>query len=250
MKYSIGITTYKYRFDKWFKPLLNQIKEFRPDIEVLVAINGENNEPFDEEFRSNILKFISEKPNTFVTIYPNFRGLCKMWNNLMINATHHNMLFLNDDITIQSSTFFDELEKVIDQGFNFFKINGSWSHSFLDRRVVNQIGWFDERFLSMGEEDGDFEWRLGKQMGGAQVPTIPLPAIENHVDHENCLVGMEKVNNKYAKFNLDFAFTKKYRIDSEEGENFGIMNRAVVCDSPTPPLHTTESFYWENRGSL
>ena len=249
MKYSIGITTYKYRFEKWFRPLLNQIKEFRPDIEVLVSINGENNETFNEEFRSNILKFVSEMPNTFITMYPNFRGLCKMWNNLMINSTHHNMLFLNDDITIQSSTFFDELEKIIDQGFNLFKINGSWSHAFLDRRVVDQVGWFDERFLSMGEEDGDFEWRLGKLLGGQSIHSVSLPYIINHVDRDNCLVGMNKTNHKYSQFNLDFAFGTKYKVDPA-GENYGIMNRSVICESPTPPLHTTESFYWDNKDKL
>jgi hypothetical protein len=250
VKYSIGITTYKYRFEKWLKPLLNQIKEFRPDIEVLVSVNGENNEEFDEEYRRNILEFVSSKRNTFLTMYPTFRGLCKMWNNLLIDSSNHHVLLLNDDITITSDKFFDSLEGLIDQGNNLFKINGSWSHAFLDRRIIDRIGWFDERYLGIGEEDGDFEWRLGKITEGQQVPTFFLPAVENHVDHENCLVGMKKVNNKYAKFNFDFAFTKKYRIDSEEGENYGIMNRTVVCDSVTPPLHTTESFYWQNRDEL
>ena len=66
----------------------------------------------------------------------------------------------------------------------------------------------------------------------------------------NCLVGMHKTNKKYSQFNLDFAFSEKYRIDKKNGEDYGIMNRTVVCDSPTPPLHTTESFYWENRDKL
>ena len=250
MKYSIGITTYKHRFEKWFKPLLDQIKELRPDIEVLIAVNGENKQDFDESFRKGFLEYTALKRNTYVTMYPTFRGLSKLWNNLLINSSNHHVLLLNDDVTVTSSQFFDNLEHILEQGNNLFKINNSWSHAILDRRVVDQMGWFDERFLSIGEEDGDFEWRLGKLTGGKTVLSASLPNIINHVDHENCLVGMEKVNSKYSKFNFDFSFTKKYRIDYEDGENYGIMNRSVVCDSPTPPLHTTESFYWENRDKL
>ena len=171
-----------------------------------------------------------------------------MWNNLMINASNHKVLLLNDDITIRSARFFDELEKVVEMDSGFFKINRSWSHSLLDRRMVDKIGWFDERFLSIGEEDGDFEWRVGK--AGGRVFDVSLPDIENHVDHENCLVGMDKVNAKYSKFNFDFAFSQKYSIDKENGEMYGIMGRQVVCDLPTPPQHAVESFYWNNRERL
>tara|TARA_R110000824_G_scaffold398202_1_gene601999 strand:+ start:1536 stop:2285 length:750 start_codon:yes stop_codon:yes gene_type:complete len=249
MTYSIGITTYKYRFDKWFKPLVSAIKRFRPDIEIMVAINGENNEPFDEDFRRSVLQFVATQPNTYVTLYPTYRGLCKLWNNLLINSSNHKMLVLNDDLTIHSDSFFDELEKIIHDGVDIFKINSSWSHYVVDRRSVDKIGWFDERFLSIGEEDGDFEWRLGSYTGGGVVPSVGLAGIDNHVDHENCLVGMSKTNKKYSQFNLDFAFGTKYRVDPN-GENYGIMNRSVICESPTPPMHQTESFYWENLDKL
>lgn len=248
--YSIGITTYKYRFEKWLKPLVDSIKKYRPNIEILIAVNGENNEVFDEEYRKSILEYTATKKNTFLTIYPTYRGLCKLWNNLLINSSNHKVLLLNDDISIIDINFFDELERVIDSGIELFKINSSWSHAFLDRRLVNEIGWFDERYLSIGEEDGDFEWRLGKATGGVNVPIVYLPSIINHVDHSNCLLGMKIANSKYSKFNLDFAFNQKYQVDNQNGENYGVMNRNLVCKSPTPPLHVTESFYWNNKDKL
>jgi glycosyltransferase involved in cell wall biosynthesis len=248
MKYSIGITTYKYRFEKWFKPLLNQIKKFRPDIEVLVCVNGENTEDQDEEFRKEFFEYISTKRNTFVTMYPTFRGLPKMWNNLLINSSNHHVLLLNDDITITDEEFFRALESVMSER-QLFKINGSWSHAFFDRRLVNDIGWFDERYLGIGEEDGDFEWRLGLKTGGKSVISTALPGVVNHVDGEDCLKGMRITNGKYSEFNLDFAFKIKYE-ESVSGRNYGIMNRYLVCKSPTPPLHTAEAFYWENKHKL
>lgn len=42
MNYTIGITTYEKRFDKYLKPLILSIKEHRPDIEIILTINGEN----------------------------------------------------------------------------------------------------------------------------------------------------------------------------------------------------------------
>lgn len=250
MQYSIAITTYKYRFTKWLKPLIETIKSFRPEVELLIAINGENNEPFDESYRKEVLQFASQQKNTFVTMYPNFRGLSKLWNNLLINSSNHKVLLLNDDISITDPIFFEYLENLINQNANFFKINGSWSHAFLDRRVVNEVGWFDERLLSIGEEDGDFEWRFGSLTDGKNVPSVYLPGIVNHVDHSDCLVGMKKVNNKYSKFNLDFMFNEKYKIDDSLGKNYGIMNRKVVCINPAPNQHPSEFFYWNNMKTL
>ena len=64
MKYTIGITTFEYRFEKYFKPLLNQIKKHLPDVEVIVYINGQYGKDFNNDYRKNILNFISNhKPS-------------------------------------------------------------------------------------------------------------------------------------------------------------------------------------------
>lgn len=249
MKYSIGITTYKYRFKKWFMPLLDQIKKYRPDIEVLVSVNGETTEEYDEEFRREFLEYVSTKSNTFVTMYPTFRGLTKMWNNLLIDSSNHVVLLLNDDISITDESFFPSLEKAMPQSPGIFKVNGSWSHAIFDRRIVDELGWFDERYLGIGEEDGDFEWRVGDRTEGVIIANVSLPGIVNHVDGEGCLEGMKKVNGKYSQFNLDFAFQTKYE-ESPDGKNYGIMGRSLVCKSPTPPMHRTERFYWDNKDLL
>jgi len=246
MSYSIGITTYQYRFDQWLKPLVKKIKEFRPDVEIHITVNGEYNKKFDEEYRKNILAFASECSNTFVVMYPNFRSLSKLWNNLLINSTNHKVLLLNDDIIINDRSFFDYLEQV---PYNMFKINKSWSHIMLDREVVDSVGWFDERLLGIGEEDGDFEWRYGNKTLGDTIPLVVLPGIINRVDHNNCLRGINIINGKYSKFNFDFTYNTKYE-ESPTGRSYGIQDRRLVSKSPTPRLHSAEKFYWENRDNL
>jgi hypothetical protein len=248
--YSVGIVTFEHRFERFFKPLINKIKELRPNIEIVVAVNGEYKCSFNQKYRKEILNFISEHDNVFPNVYTEFRSLAKLWNNLLINSSNHLVLMLNDDLTITSENFFNTLESIIDSGENFFKINGSWSHTLLDRRVVAQLNWFDERFLGVGEEDGDMEWEIGNATGGRFIKSLNVPDIVNIVDAENVLKNIRKANVKYTQFNVDMAHGYKYRIDPKEGKSYGINPRPLVLIRPKPPLHTTESFYWENKNNL
>lgn len=248
--YSIGIVTFEHRFNKFFKPLINKIKELRPNIEIMIAINGEYKAGFNQQYRKDALNFIAGHDNVFPNVHTEFRSLAKLWNNLLVNASNHQVLLLNDDVTITSATFFDALESLLQSGENFFKINGSWSHTMLDRRIIAQLNWFDERFLGVGEEDGDMEWQIGKATGGGLIKSLQVPDIINHVDAENVLQNVRKVNTKYTQFNLDFAHEYKYEIDPQSGEQYGINPRPLVLKHPKPPLHSAEPFYWENKDKL
>lgn len=248
--YSIGIVTFEARFEKFFKPLINQIKSLRPEIEIMVAINGGYKSSFNQIYRKQILNFLAEYDNVFPNMYTEFRSLAKLWNNLLINASNHQVLLLNDDVTICSSNFFNTLESLLEAGNIFFKINGSWSHTMLDRRIVSNVNWFDERFLGVGEEDGDMEWEIGNLTKGATIKSLSVPDIINHVDKENVLSNMKKINTKYAQFNFDFAHGHKYKIDPEHGFQYGINERPLVLQNPKPPLHSAEPFYWANKDNL
>jgi len=249
MKYSIGIVTYIKRYEKYFQPLIRQIKHFRPNIEIIVCVNGEYRSSFDNTYRSNVLRFMSNYENIFPTCYPNFRSLSKLWNTILINSSNNRVLLLNDDVGINTHIFFDGLEKIIsNENQRSFKINGSWSHAFLTREEVSSVGWFDERYLGVGEEDGDFEWRWGKKFG-SNFQSVYVPGVHNYVEQNDCLEDIKKVNNKYSKFNHEFAFSEKYQ-ESDSGEEYGIMGKKFVCKSETPPLHLAEEFYWKNRHKL
>ena len=61
MSFAIGITTFKARFER-VKTLISSIRS-KGDWTIVLAINGEYNEPIDEEYRSKILKLASDTPN-------------------------------------------------------------------------------------------------------------------------------------------------------------------------------------------
>tara|TARA_Y100001973_G_C5032478_1_gene248746 strand:- start:131 stop:640 length:510 start_codon:yes stop_codon:yes gene_type:complete len=169
---------------------------------------------------------------------------------------------MDDDITIPNISFFNMLDKAIEHtGGKSFKINRSWSHTLLNRKEIDQVGWFDERFLGGGEEDGDFEWRWAN-LYGEQFPDIHGFAIHNHwseMDFDDCLVGQRKVHGKRSMFNLEFV-NNKYKEDPN-GQANGIMchdgrgeqdpnYKKVICVDPTPNQYPSESFYWENKDKL
>jgi hypothetical protein len=247
MDYSIGIGTYVKRFEKYFKPLIRQIKQYRPDVEINVFVNGEHNQKFDEEYRREILKFSSEYSNIFLNMNPQFRGYSKLINTCMVNSSNHKVMILSDDLTIKSENFFLSVEKIAKYNESCFKMNGSWSHSFLNRKEVDQVGWFDERFLAMGEEDGDFEWRY-QRLFERPFQNYSIPDIINHYDQEECLQNIEKVNKKYSLFNKKLS-DLKFK-EEPSGFNYGIMGRKLICISENKNQYPAEKFYWDNKSKI
>jgi predicted glycosyltransferase involved in capsule biosynthesis len=155
---------------------------------------------------------------------------------------------LNDDTSIMSNVFFDILEKNIENTSSIFKINNSWSHILLDRYEVNKVGWMDEKFLGVGEEDGDFEWRY-QNILGKSITNIFIPDINNHVDKEDFSKNMKIVNNKYSAFNKSYSCSK-YLEDNINGKNYGIMGKKLVCLQEEINHYPSEKFYWDNKNNL
>ena len=254
-EYSICIATFVKRFKTYFKPLLTSIKAMRPEAEIIVVVNGEHNQLFDQEYRRDMLNFLSEFDNVYPIILTQHRSCSKLWNTALLNATNDLCLRIDDDVTIPNDSFFNLLDQVILQtNSKSFKINGSWSHTLLNRREIDSVGWFDERFLGGGEEDGDFEWRWADRYGEEFLNIQGLP-ISNHwdqMDFDDCLVGHRKVNGKRSMFNLEFV-NRKY-MEHPNGKAYGIMcengNKKVICVDPTLNQYPNESFYWQNRSKL
>ena len=248
MNYSIGIGTYNKRFEKYFKPIVKQIKNYRPDVEIVVFVNGQIKQSFDENYRREIIKFCSEYNNVFPTLNPQARGFSKLVNTCLLNSSNHNILMLNDDLTIKSENFFQEFEKILKFSSSSFKINNSWSHLFLNRQEVYEVGWMDERYLGFGEEDGDFEWRYQEKFN-KPFPSFFLPDIVNHVEHDDYSENMQIINKKYSAFNNKFAFLHKYKEDAN-GKNYGIMNKKLICVNETKNQYPNEKFFWLNKDKL
>jgi hypothetical protein len=207
--YSIVIATFDLRFKSHFVPLMEDIREGRTlPHEVIVMVNGPLHSHFDQEFRKQILSFLSSYENVYPSVFPNFQSLSKLWNRGILTARNEMVLVLNDDVRIKPG-FFLALEKEITSCSRTFRINGSFSHYVAFKPELIEVGFFDERLLGVGEEDGDFAWRYHKRYG-REISSVTIPFIDN-VQSDIADPGLRKGIRKYSRFNREFIYDKKYK---------------------------------------
>jgi GR25 family glycosyltransferase involved in LPS biosynthesis len=237
--------------EKYFIPLLNTIKDIAPDIEVIAAINGEHNEPLDETYRKAVLRFISERKNVIPVMYPCFRGLSKLWNNILITASNDYILILNDDVSITDGHLLKELIAILMRNeFRSFKINGCWSHVLLNKWEVDEVGYFDERLLGIGEEDRDFEWRYINHYNRE----FASYNVDNLINHSDMSYAPNHIKiglcNKYSLFNYNFIYNEKYHVNEQYGKQLAMWPEKMVPVLENRNQYPYEKFFRERKSEL
>jgi hypothetical protein len=75
----------------------------------------------------------------------------------IINSNVPKVLILND-VCVIGPEFRHEFES--QRGLReWLFINESFSHFLVSKNTIGEVGWFDERFLGIGHEDGDYARR-------------------------------------------------------------------------------------------
>lgn len=248
--YSVVITTFDKRFDAHLVPLLAQIKSQRPNLEVIVVINGPAKADFDEVYRENILSYLARFPKIFPTMFPSFQSLAKLWNRGALTCSHERILILNDDLDLRAENgicFFDCLETAMSAQQGTFKINGSFSHFILDKRELIEVGFFDERLLGLGEEDGDFYWRFYKKYK-KEIPSVEIALIDN-IQSDLADEGYTKGIRTASKFNREFIQKEKYKTALLGGYR-GMFDKRVNQILEDEKQYPYESFYLDNKHKL
>lgn len=263
MKYTIGITTFEYRFEKYFKPLLNQIKKHLPDVEVIVYINGQYGKDFNNDYRKDILNFISNHNNVFPIISPHFKGLSKMWNSIIVQSSNDNIFIFNDDIWLEDQ-FFLQIGEIFNLTKSSFRLNGSFSHFCVNRKEVFDVGFFDERLIGLGEEDGDWIFRWEKHFQ-RNITTLQTPFVKSfyNIKDDRNSEGMEKDTTwgKYTPWNARWIFANKYDPDNTElamSQGFPADGRGGMYGKPVAiregsielDFYPAEKFFWEHINEL
>ncbi len=251
-KISIGITTFEHRFDKYFIPLLSKIREYDNDTEIIVAVNGEHNRDFGEDYRKRILEFLSTQRNVYPVFSPRFRGLSKLWNTIIIHATYDHILILNDDIMMTKRNAIKKIQKNIQcNDGKSFVINKSWSHFVVSRIEIDELGYFDERLLGIGEEDDDFTWRYinkyNRPVSNFQTSGIVNYAEETVHTHKPINIKCHS-GTKYSQFNRQFMFKQKYKSDTNGIK--GMFEHSVIMNDKGPDQYLNERFYRRHKDEL
>jgi glycosyltransferase involved in cell wall biosynthesis len=241
-KYSIGITTFSNRLDHVVK-LTNQIRLYT-DADILISVNGNYNEDFNNDYREDVLRLCLKHKNTYPIFFPEQRGLSKLWNTLIIHSKTDWVLILNDDLEITSEAFFTTLEQnLINQHDDICRINGTFSHFAINKNIIIDLGWFDERLLGFGEEDGDIIYRYVEKYNKnvTEWSIGNIISIGSWIRDENIRPGV----SKYSAFNREFMFgsdaSKYIPSNTDEGIEgmFGskhIQNNSNDCQYPYEPF--------------
>ena len=248
---SIGITTFERRFETYFVPLVKQLRTIDTEIEIVVAVNGEHQHRFSESYRSKVLSFIASQPNVFPIVFPQFRGLTKLWNSIVVHASRDHILILNDDVAITNARFLEKVCKALRRNRGrSFTINRSWSHFVISRDEIDQLGYFDERLLGIGEEDGDVTWRYIDRYGCA-INNYAISGISNFSE----ATMAERPTNitchsggKYSQFNRSFIYQSKYKQDPTGIK--GMFDTPMISQDAGQPQYPHERFFRDNRDKL
>ncbi len=216
-KYSIGVVTYVKRFEQYLKPLVKQLERIFPDIEKNFILNGYFEPKIQQEYLIKAKDFLSKTSANSVISYNEHQGLSKCWNQLILNSQANKILILNDDVSM------DRLFRLtLEPQLNFYDnavINRSWSHFLISKNTIKKVGWFDERFIGVGYEDGDYALRLALAEGKTELPKTYLRSIyclglKNLVarnDEPGWKNFSSTTNGKYAQANVDF-FMRKWQL--------------------------------------
>jgi hypothetical protein len=247
--FDIGITTFSLRFN-FVETLVKKIRDLGVENTIYLCINGEKDSSFNEDYRKNILSLCLSQPNVFPIFFVETRGLSKMWNTLIIHSTKENTLILNDDIDLVNKNMFDVVSEHIESSeyYGLSKINDTFSYFVINKTLIDELGYFDERLIGFGEEDGDITYRMISKKG-KDVYRLYVQGVYNIVSdirHEHIKPGV----GKYSWFNRDFTFNKKYNCQNAISGISGMFG--MVCDPilTDEKLYPYEKFFKENKEKL
>jgi len=247
--FDIGITTFSLRFN-FVETLVKKIRDLGVENNIYLCINGEKESSFNEDYRKNILSLCLSQPNVFPIFFVETRGLSKMWNTLIIHSTKENILILNDDIDLVNENMFDVVSEHIESSeyYGLSKINDTFSYFVINKTLIDELGYFDERLIGFGEEDGDITYRMISKKG-KDVYRLYVQGVYNIVSdirHEHIKPGV----GKYSWFNRDFTFNKKYNCQNAISGISGMFG--MVCDPilTDEKLYPYEKFFKENKEKL
>lgn len=171
---TIGIVTHKARKDL-VKNLIHNIRNFSGnEMDIVLSINGDNEQLMDPEYRNEMLDFCRSVPNCFPIFCPEFKSLPKLWNTNVIFSRTEYVLLLGDDLSYPTDAVAHLLAIIEQSKCQFFTINGGYSHFVITKKMLHTLGYFDERLLAFGEEDGDILHRY-IEIFKSPVPNVMMP---------------------------------------------------------------------------
>tara|TARA_R110002012_G_scaffold235262_1_gene409107 strand:- start:1303 stop:2088 length:786 start_codon:yes stop_codon:yes gene_type:complete len=252
MDLSICIVTFKERAND-IKRLISQIRSDNNSdgVDILLAINGNNNELMEDEYRRDMLQLCHDTPNCYPIFCPEFKSLPKLWNTLAIFSRTEYNFFLCDDVEYTSRDVLANIQQYIkNTGDSFFKLNNGFSYFVVTKTMLHNLKYFDERLIAHGEEDGDIIHQFIKTTG-REMNNLYMDGLYNKAsyDDESNPKDMDcHIFNK-PRFNREFALMK-YQDDPNGINGMNPTPLSVRPDMEVAQQYPYEEFVLKNKHNI
>lgn len=242
---SIIISTFEKRFFDFTLPLLKSIRT-STDIPIVVVINGNFIESRDGKTYQDFVIATQAHENVSIVTFRTFRGWASLLNAGILHSDSDISIVLNDDIYWNPSGFSLELEEVVRDVTEqrLILLNNSWSHFAITKECLKAIGFFDEHFLGIGEEDGDYAQRFRAHYG-VDVPAKIIQGLLNFVDQSRDET-VAVTNGKYSLFNSVYLKFKGRLLD-EAKENPEISTEGTLVSIYSWRSALLETLSWKEE---
>jgi len=194
---SIGIVTFRER-KGLVEKLIHQVRQHVPDtVDILLAVNGNNDEQMPDSYRQDMLDLSKKYEHIYPIFCPEFKSLSKLWNTLVVfSKTKYNFIICDDTTYDNPQTLSIVNEHINTTKDEFFLINSQFSHFVITKQTLHRLGYFDERLIGHGEEDGDMVQRYIRSFN-KNIPNLSIPNFSNLASYELKNENMEcHIHNK------------------------------------------------------
>jgi len=212
---SIIITTFEARFFEFTIPLISALRT-EINLPIFVIVNGNYTKQKDNYLLQEFIKELGKYSNIYPTTFSNFHGCAELWNTGIIAADSEFFLILNDDIHVYPQLLKNKLILIRELIFQnkLVTINRSFSHFGISRKCIEEIGFFDEHFLGIGEEDRDYFYRYESKY--LRKPhNFSTDIFYNYGDESRDNEVQKTPGEKYSRFNS--IIQQKFYSNKSEG---------------------------------
>jgi hypothetical protein len=196
-KLTVGIVTFKQRREL-VKRLVERVRLFFPEneVDIILAVNGNNSVDMDDDYRNEMLNLSLRHKNVYPIICPEFKSLSKLWNTIVIFSKTEYNLILCDDTELLNQNIYQDVLANIENANDFFTINWVFSHFLCTKTILDDVGYFDERFSAYGYEDMDMHYRYIRKYQ-KNIKNVMIPGIFNRAEYSLYTENLETfVHNK------------------------------------------------------
>jgi len=180
------------------------------------VINGNFSAMRDAKIYQDFVIATQSYQNVSLVTFNTFRGWSSLLNAGILHSDSEISIVLNDDVFLNPNGFQFELEEITEEvrEQNLILLNNSWSHFAITKECLETIGFFDEHFLGIGQEDGDYALRFRRHYG-IDVPAKRVQGLLNFVDQSRDET-VAVTNGKYSLFNNVYLKFKDRLLDASD----------------------------------